>query len=306
MCVRDVRVGDAVGTSGAAGTAGTYGTSGTSGKWHGGTRRDWLTAALICTVLALGGILDAVHPLTSVPLALGWAAALPWIVSGVGALASMYGANKASKAQNKVVDQQGQLTALQRDAAAKLMPYGEQWLKQGGAALTSLLPWYTKAALGDRNVLSQLVQPELRQIRENYDRPLQYLTEVSPRSGTTAASSAAILSGRADALNDALWKTRMAGMAGLQGIGGSLSDMGSRATGAAFGGLSGASSSNLGLLSELFNIRQQNSQQSQAAGAALTDFLRAYQMWNAGRTQTQPIPASTGNISQFYQPGVKP
>lgn len=229
-----------------------------------------------------------------------WAAAIPWIVSGVSALASLYSSNKASKAQNKAANQQGDLIALQRDAANRLMPWGEALMKQGGGALSSLLPWYTKAATGDRSVLEQLIRPELQQIRQNYDVPLQQLTELSPRTGTTAAGNASILAGRAGAQNNAILGTRMAGMQGLQGIAGQLAGLGSGAVGASFGGLQGAAAGNAGLMNSLYNLRQQNNQDSAAVGSALADFLKSYQTWNAGRTSTQPLPESSNTLRSVY------
>lgn len=249
-------------------------------------RRDWLTGLAVCFVLAAAWIADSLYSLPTGTVSVGWAAAIPWIASAVGALASMYGANKAGKAQDKASNQQGQLIKLQQDAANRLMPWGEGLMKQGGAGLTSLLPWYTKAAFGDRTQLQQLMSPELQAIRQNYDRPLQQLTELSPRTGTTAAGNASILAGRAEAQNSALLGARMAGMQGLQGISGQLAGLGSGAVGAAFGGLQGASAGANSLMSQLYNIRQQNSQDSEAIGSSLVDFLKAYQTWNAGRTPT--------------------
>lgn len=248
----------------------------------------WLADSLLTTRLSLGPIHGA------------WAAAIPWIVSGVSALASLYSSNKSSKAQNKVANQQGDLVALQRDAANRLMPWGEALMKQGGSTLTSLLPWYTKAATGDRSVLEQLMAPELQQIRQNYDVPLQQLSELSPRTGTTAAGNASILAGRANAQNSALLNTRMAGIQGLQGLAGQLAGLGSGAVGASYGGLQGAAASNNNLASQLFNLRNQNNSDSEAVGASIADFLKAYQSWNAGRTDTRPLPNSSQSLASVY------
>lgn len=231
----------------------------------------WLINAAVDARLSLG------------PTHGAWAAAIPWIVSGVSALASMYSGSKSAKAQNKVAGQQGELIGLQKDAANRLMPWGEGLMKKGGDSLSSLLPWYTKAAFGDRTVLEQLMRPELQQIRQNYDVPLQQLTELSPRTGTTAAGNAAILAGRATAKNNAILGARMAGMQGLQGLAGQLAGLGSGAVGASFGGLQGASASASGLANNLFNLRNQNNADSEAIGASLADFLKQYQTWQAGR-----------------------
>jgi hypothetical protein len=226
------------------------------------------------------------------------------VAMGVGSLvAGIYGSRQASKAQNKAANWQGELVKMQRDAANRLMPWGEDMLKKGGAAYTSLLPWYTKAAYGDRSTVQQLMQPELRQIRENYDRPLQQLTELSPRTGSTAASNAAILSGRADAMNNALLGARTEGRAGLAGIAGQLSGLGAGAIGASFGGLQGAASGNSSLMSQLFNIRAQNSADSEAIGAQLVDWLKAYQQWNASRKPAGGGTAPSGGTGNSYGGG---
>lgn len=251
-------------------------------------------AALLALIL-----IDRTFPLINAaptPIYSAWAAAIPWIVSGVGALASLYSSNKASKAQNNAANQQGELIGLQKNAANTLMPWGQGLMKQGGNALTSLLPWYTKAATGDRSVLEQLIRPELQQIRANYDVPMQQLTELSPRSGTTAAGNASILAGRAQAQNNALLSARMAGMQGLQAIGGGLAGLGSGAVGASFGGLQGAAAGNASLLGQLAQIRNMNAADSEAMGASLVDFLKAYQTWNAGRY------TGTGSATPGAQP----
>lgn len=254
-----------------------------------------MLAWVITLGLTVAWTLDHFHPLATGPVTGSWVAALPWIASAVGALVSAYSAKKASSAQNKVANQQGALTQLQTSAASKLMPWGQNLMERGGTGLTSLLPYYTKAAFGDRATLSNLIAPELQQVREGYDRPLQTLTELSPRTGTTAASNAAILSGRGDALQRTYSDARTRGMQGLQGLSGQLAGIGAGAQGAAFGGLQGASSGNLGLLSQLFNIRDQNNQQSNAIGSQLVDFLKSYNTWNAGRTTTPaPTPSSYG------------
>jgi hypothetical protein len=250
----------------------------------------WLADSVLAQYISTGLIHDA------------WAAAIPWIVSGVSALASLYSSNKAAKSQNKAINQQGDLIGLQRDAANRLMPWGEALMRQGGGALSSLLPWYTKAATGDRTALEQLIRPELQQIRQNYDVPLQQLTELSPRTGTTAAGNASILSGRAGAMNSAILGTRAAGMQGLQGLAGQLAGLGSGAVGASFGGLQGAASGNANLITSLYNLRNQNNQDSEAAGAALADFLKAYQTWNAGRS-TAPQAAVYGQPARSTYSG---
>ncbi len=242
-------------------------------------------------------LLTRYHP--TGPVHGAWVAAIPWIISGVSALASLYSSNKSAKAQNKAANQQGDLIALQRDAANRLMPWGEALMKQGGNSLSSLLPWYTKAATGDRSVLEQLMAPELQQIRQNYDVPLQQLTELSPRTGSTAAGNASILAGRANAQNSALLGTRMAGMQGLQGLAGQLAGLGSGAVGASFGGLQGAAAGNASLMSSLYNLRQQNNDDSEAVGASLADFMRAYQTWNAGRTDTRALPPPSNSLSTY-------
>lgn len=255
--------------------------------------------ALAALALLAGGWLDQHLGFSAPNVLLGWAAAIPWIVSGVSALASAYGANKQSGAQNKAANQQGDLVALQREAANKLMPYGQDLLSSGTTALKSLLPYYTRAAYGDRNVLSQLIQPEMAQIRENYDRPLQQLAEVSPSAGTTATGNAALIASRAEALNAAYRQARERGLSGLQGLASQLTDTGMRTTGAALGGLQGASGSNLGLLQQLFGIRDQNAQSSAAIGSALVDAYRGYQAWQAGRQPAAGAgtPAPAGGYS---------
>ena len=268
-------------------------------------RADYLRGALLLALLALAGFVDTYHPLLALttPISGTWMAAIPWIASAVGALASAYGARKASQAQNTAANQQGDLVGMQRDAANRLMPWGEGLMKQGGKALTSLLPWYTKAAFGDRTQLQQLTQPELREIRENYDRPLQQLTELSPRTGTTAASNASILTGRAEAQNNALLSARMAGIQGLGELGSRIADLGSGAVGAGFGGLQGASSGNLSLLSQLFNLRQQNASDSESIGANVVDFLKQYQQWRANRqatTQNNQMAANANTMAGYW------
>lgn len=236
---------------------------------------------------------------------------MSWVAVAIGgsAVVGAYTANRASRDQRRVADQQGQLIGLQRDAANQLMPWGRGLMDRGTTAMTSLLPYYTRAAFGDRNQLSHLMAPELQQIRQNYDRPLMQLTELSPRTGTTAAATSSILSGRAEAMNDALLRTRFAGMQGLQGIGGQLADTGSRAVGAAFGGLSGASGANLGLLSQLFGIRNQNNADSEAIGSSIVDVMRAYNQWNAGRTPAAGVgttPSGSGGTGPTGTPGNYP
>lgn len=260
------------------------------------TKQDRVLAWIVTLGLAACWLADHFHPLTTGPVAGAWVAALPWIASAVGALASAYSAKKASAAQNKVANQQGALTQLQTDAASKLMPWGQNLMERGGAGLSSLLPYYTKAAFGDRATLSNLIAPELQQIREGYDRPLQTLTELSPRTGTTAASNAAILSGRGDALQRTYANARTAGMQGLQSLSGQLAGLGTGAVGASFGGLAGASQSNINLLSQLFGIRDQNNTQSNAIGAQLVDFLKAYNTYRAGN-QPAALPNSGGSVS---------
>lgn len=256
--------------------------------------------AVLAAAFSLAAWLDSLsgaHVSSRFVLRYGWAAAIPWIVSGISALASAYGARKQSAAQNKAANQQGDLIALQREAANKLMPFGQDALKTGTESLKSLLPYYTKAAFGDRTALAQLMQPELANIRQNYDRPMQQLVEVSPTSGTTASSNAALLASRAEALNNAYRAARERGLSGLTGLAGSLTDIGARTTGAALGGLQGASGSNLGLLSQLYDLRNQNAQTSQAIGSALVDAYRGYQAYNAAKQPgAQPgAPATGGN-----------
>lgn len=272
---------------------GVRGRASTSTSTNVISRRDRVLAWVITLGLTAAWLADHYHPMPTGPITGSWVAALPWIASAVGALVSAYGAKKASAAQNNVANQQGALTQLQTSAASKLMPWGQNLMEQGGAGLTSLLPYYTKAAFGDRATLSNLVAPELQQIREGYDRPLQSLTELSPRTGTTAASNAAILSGRGDALARAYTDARTRGMQGLQSLSGQLAGLGTSAEGAAFGGLAGASQGNLGLLSQLFNIRNQNNQQSSQIGAGLVDFLKAYNTYRAGGAPPPATPAVT-------------
>jgi hypothetical protein len=211
---------------------------------------------------------------------------MTWVAVGVGAaglIGSIYGANKASHAQNQAAAQQQQIIDLQKAAANQLMPWGQNLMTQGGAGLTSLLPWYTSAAMGNRTQLQQLIRPQLNQIAGNFDRPAAMLSELSPRD-TTAASNTALLMGRNNALDNALISTRMAGLSGLGDLSSRIAGLGSGAVGAAFGGLQGAAGGNLGLLSQLYGIRNQNQQQSSQLGSSIVDFLRGWQNWQANRT----------------------
>lgn len=259
------------------------------GRWHGGTRRDWLTATAVNAALLAAALIDRLFPLHAGAYVGAWAAAIPWIVSGVSALASAYGAHKAGKAQQSAAKQQQSLIDLQKRQAGELTPYGRSFLDAGMRATNTVLPFYTRLATGDRTALLHTLAPQIRAITENYDRPVAQADVTEPRgAGLGPSSRMSMLSGRTDALNQALLSARLAGIAGLGQMGTSLTGAGAGMIGSAMGGLSGASNSNLGLLSSLFGMRNQDASESENVGAALANFIQAYQSWNSARPGATP------------------
>jgi len=200
----------------------------------------------------------------------GWGAVIGAVISAVGAYMAQ---KKAAKAQNAAAAGQEGLVGLQSDAAKQLMPYGMSTLQQGVTALAPVIEQYHRMVGGDRNALLESINPQLSDIASSYDRPLQYMTESAPRTAATSGQRLGMLSARADAMNKATIGARNSALSGLAGLGGQLSNMGLGALGASFGGLQGAAASNNALMSQLFNLRNQNDQSSADMGGAVTDLI---------------------------------
>lgn len=205
-----------------------------------------------------------------------------WVVPILQIAGAAYGASESRKAQKRAREQRlkqsglvDKATGLSDEVAAQ----GRADRERSELYMNPIMRFYLRAAGGDRNTLTQLLQPELDRMGEGYDSARRSTATVAPRTGATAETSARMPMQRLSQIYQLFGKARAGAMGSLASLGTDYANRGAAGMNSAISGLTSAAG-NQGNLQQLMLL---NRQQSMAEGEAIGEGAGQAANWAAAR-----------------------
>jgi hypothetical protein len=141
--------------------------------------------------------------------------------------------------------------------------FGKKESKLGFKSLKQLFPYFRTLLSGDRQAMTELLAPELRQAGTAYEQGKRNIAEFGPRGGGTTSAISGLETARAGAVSDIYQKARPYAAQGLMQTGGLLTSAGAQNLGTATGAY-GAQMGGYTNLAEL--VEKQRQARAQAWG----------------------------------------
>ncbi len=240
---------------------------------------------------------------------------MSWVNVAIGVVGIGAGLYSSNKANQTAKDANKKALKTQEDILKQTAPYGTNFLQYSKNAAIPSLNYYQSLMSGDKYRTQEALAPELNAIAQKYRGSVSAARGLYPRGGMSAAKASELPLQASGEQANLLMGSRANAADKLSQLSGMYGSLGLNAY-----GLQSSVGSNL--FQSGLQARQDQYARDQQTGAGiyqgLQGIMNGYQNWQAGRTQTQPLPqgrtigsiysgapgaANTGVPSNPYQYG---
>lgn len=191
--------------------------------------------------------------------------------SGIGAVASLFGAGGPSKEERALMQQQANLMRQGSAASSRLTPLGTNLIRRGASALAPVQSYYGRILGGDRGAMTEALAPEIGQITEGYRSARESQAALQPRGGGRATLLSSLPYQQSRDISTLFQTARPAAAQGLTQVGQATGAMGQGTLQSAINSLYGSTAAGRDALNANMAINERRYSQSRDLGRSLFD-----------------------------------